>query len=296
MNSRQLECFIVLAEELNFRRAAERCMLTQPALSQQLRQMENDFGATLVFRTNRQVRLTPAGEVFLGKAREILERMRETKQLVQQIESGKRGNIVVGATIPAIYIVLADIINRMKKRVPDVEIVAHAMDTAVQEEEIRKNRIDIGIAHPPFEDQTLAATNIAQIPFHVVMSKDNPLARNETLRMSDLANETFILFPRKLGPLQHDSIVALCLQAGFSPKNIIEVSPAQAIIAFAGSGFGIGFIASKLQQFAHPNVVYRPIEGNRPTFALGILHRREDMNPVILTFKEIALDVGSEAK
>ncbi len=148
MNMRHFECFIALAEELNFRRAAERCMLTQPALSGQLKQMEQELQATLVFRTNRQVRLTPAGEIFLSKAKEILEQMRETKMLVQQTESGKVGSITIGATIPAIYIVLSDITEQMRKQLPNVEMIVREMDTSVQEEEIRNNHIDIGIGHP----------------------------------------------------------------------------------------------------------------------------------------------------
>ncbi len=299
MNMRHFECFIALAEELNFRRAAERCMLTQPALSGQLKQMEQELQATLVFRTNRQVRLTPAGEIFLSKAKEILEQMREAKMLVQQTESGKVGSITIGATIPAIYIVLSDITEQMRKQLPNVEMIVREMDTSVQEEEIRNNHIDIGIGHPPFEDKTLAATDIAKIPFHIVMSKHNPLAEKGTkkaLQIRDLEHETFILFPRKLGPLQYDSIIALCLKASFSPKKIIEVSPAQGIISFAGSGLGVGFIASKLQQFKHPNVVYRQIEGEKPYFSLGTIHRRENTNPIIKTFKKIAVEIGRKAR
>ncbi|MCI5863848.1 MAG: LysR family transcriptional regulator [Cloacibacillus porcorum] len=295
MNTRQMECFIALAEELNFRRAAERSMLTQPALSQQLRQIEAELQATLLFRTNRQVRLTPAGELFLVRAREIVERMRETGNLVRQIEKGISGSITIGATIPAIYILLADIISEMKKTLPNIKVIVHKMDTAAQEEELRKNHIDIGLGHPPFEDETLGSSNIAKIPFEVVMSRENPLAGKEGLTMKDLKDETFILFPRRMGPLQYDNIISLCLQAGFSPKNIIEVSPAQAIIAFAGSSLGIGFIASKQQQFQHPHVVYRPLEGPKPCFTLGTVYRKENVSPVVMTFKKISEEVGKRA-
>lgn len=296
MNLRHLECFTILAEELNFRKAAERCMLTQPALSQQLRLLEEELEAVLVFRTNRQVRLTPSGEVFLKKTKEILEQIKETKELVRQMERGKTGVVTVGATIPATYILLSDIIIEMKKRMPEVEVIVREMNTPTQEEALRRNRIDIGLGHPPFEDKTLTSSNISKIPFDVVMYEGNPLADKTLLSMKDLENETFILFPRKLGPLQYDNIISLCLQSGFSPKNIIEVAPAQAIISFAGSGLGIGFIASKLQQFQHPHVVYRQINGTRPYFALGTIHRREKLNHAVKIFKKIAEEIGNKAK
>ncbi len=293
MNIRQMECFIILAEELNFRRAAERALITQPALSQQLRQIEEELQATLLFRTNRLVRLTPAGELFLGRAREIIGRMQETCNLVRQIEKGTSGNITIGATIPAIYILMADVISEMKKSLPNIEVSVHKMDTALQEEELRKNHIDIGLGHPPFEDKTLGSSNIAKIPFDVVMSKEKPLANKKNLTIKDLKDETFILFPRQMAPLQYDNIISICLQAGFSPKNIIEVSPAQAIIAFASTGSGIGFIASKQQQFPHPHVVYRPLqEEPKPYFTLGIVYRKEPANSVLMTFKKIVEEIG----
>jgi len=294
INQRQLECFIALAEELNFRKAAERSLMTQPAISQQLRQIENELQSTLIFRTNRQVRLTPSGDAFLKKAREIVERFKEAKDLVIQVESGKSGTLHIGTTIPAAYIVLSEIVYKMRETLPAVQLAIHEMDTSIQEEELRKNHIDIGLGHPPFEDKTLAAMNIAKVPFNIVMSKDNPLAEKTALSMKDLEKENFILFPRRLGPLQYDEIISLCLKSGFSPHNITEVSPAQAIIAFAGMDIGIGFIASKAQQFRHPNVVYRPLTGDRPYFALGTIHRRDSVNPVIKVFKNIAKEVGAK--
>ena len=296
MNTRQLESFIVLAEELNFRRAAERTMLTQPALSQQLRQMEQELQVTLFARTNRQVRLTPAGEAFLASALALTKQMKETCDVVRQIAKGVSGNIVIGATTPAIYILLPDIVREMKKAIPNVNITLHEMDTAVQEEELKKNHIDIGIGHSPFQDKTLGSYDIAKIPFDVVMAQENPLTETVSLSMRDIKSDTSILFPRRMAPSQYDNILSLCLQNGFSPRNIIEVGPAQAIIAFAATGQGIGFIASKQQQFRHPHVIYRSLEGERPYFTLGAIYRVEDKNPVIETFKTVAQKIGTSAQ
>lgn len=296
MNFNNLQSFITLAEELNFRKASERLMITQPALSQQIQQIENELQATMFFRTKRHVRLTPAGELFLIKSKELIKNIKETKVLIQDIHNGTSGFLRIGATIPAIYILMPDIIREVKKRIPNVTIKIQSMDTAIQEEELRNNHIDIGLGHPPFEDKTLAAQNIATIPFEVVMSKNCHLADKNPLCMKDLSEETLILFPRRLAPLQYDTILSLCLNSGFSPKKIIEVSPAQSIIAFAGTGLGIGFIASKLQQFHHPHVIYHPLMEPRPTFTLGTIYRGEDSSPLVKTFNQCALMIGQMAK
>lgn len=292
MNFNSLESFIALAEELNFRKAAERSMITQPALSQQLKQLEAELHVTLFFRTNRHVRLTPAGELFVTKAKELLSNVKETKEQLQRIHNGMSGTLTIGTTIPAAYILLPEIIREVKTNIPNIDFKIRNMDTAIQEEELRNNRIDIGLGHAPFEDKTLASQIVATIPFDIVMSNENPLAARTSLRMEDIRNESFILFPRRLAPLQYDTIISLCLNAGFSPKKIIEVSPAQGIIAFAGSGLGVGFIASKLQQFSHPCVSYLPIEGPRPTFTLGTIYHGGDVSPLVRVFNECAVKIG----
>ncbi len=292
MDPRRLTCFVALAEELHFRRAAERCHMTQPALSQQLRHLEEELEAQLVYRNKRRVSLTPAGEVFAEAARKILQQTRQAAQLVRRTARGEIGQLFVGCTAPAMFIVLPEIVRLFSEELPDVGLMVQEMTTAEQEEALRQGHIQLGIVHPPLDDSSISCLPIAEVAFKLVISNLNPLSRKRKLMLRDLASEHFIMFPRKIGPQLYDQIVALCQSAGFSPRMIHEASPAQSIIALAASNFGVGWIASRYQQFPRPGIVYREIIGPAPVLTLGVAHNQGETAPAIQRFLAIARRVG----
>ncbi|MGV1791826.1 LysR family transcriptional regulator [Rhizobium lusitanum] len=292
MDLRRLACFVALAEELHFRRAAERCHLTQPALSQQLRHLEDELEAQLVYRNKRRVSLTPAGEVFADEARKMLHMSKQAAQLVRRTARGELGQLFVGCTAPGMFIALPEIVRMFSKELPDVGLVIQEMTTAEQEEALRHGRIQLGIIHPPLDDSSISCLKIAEVAFKLVISNQNPLSRKRKLTLGDLASENFIMFPRKVGPQLYDQIVALCQNAGFSPRMIHEASPAQSIVAMAAANFGVGWIASRYQQFARPGIVYRELLGPAPFLTLGIAYNEGETAPAIRKFLAVATEIG----
>lgn len=293
MDRRRLASFLILAEELHFGRAAARCHISQPALSQQLAQLEAELGVTLLSRSRRHVALTRAGAVFAAEAARIVRSIDDAAALARRAAAGLAGRLVVGATPPALFLVLPEIVTAFAAAAPEAEVAVRPMSTAEQEQALGRGEIDVGIVHPPLEDPGLACRDIATLPFDVVLSERNPLARSPALRLRDLAGERFILFPRQVGPQLYDQVIALCRQEGFSPREIQEASPAQSIIGLAACNLGVGFIASRLQHYDRPGVVYRRLEGPAPAFTLGVAHRPEPTRAVEL-FVETARRVGAE--
>jgi DNA-binding transcriptional LysR family regulator len=170
------------------------------------------------------------------------------------------------------------------------------MTTSEQEAALRSGSIDVGIFHPPLDDRSLSSHLIARMRFDIVLSDRNPLAGKPVLRLEDLSRERFIIFPRVIGPSLYDEIITLCQQAGFSPEVILEASPAQSIIALAAANLGIGLIASRLQQFDRPGVVYRSLEGPAPHLTLGVAYQSDDTSPAIRTFLNVAAAVGENVR
>lgn len=295
MDRRRLQSFVALCEELHFHRAAARCHMTQPALSQQLQQLEAELQVQLVHRNKRRVSLTRAGEAFLIEARKILRQMTHAAELARRTDRGEVGRLSVGVTAPALYIVFPEIMHRFRAALPNVGVNVHVMTTAEQEAALRSGAIDVGIFHPPLDDQSLSSHLIARIRFSVVLSNRNPLAAKPVLRLEDLSKQRFIIFPRVIGPRLYDEIIILCQQAGFSPELILEASPAQSIIALAAADFGIGLIASRLQQYDRPGVVYRVLDGPAPYLTLGVAFPGDETSPAIQSFLDAAIAVGSEA-
>ena len=292
MERRSLECFVALAEELHFHRAAERCHISQPGISQQLRRLESALDVQLLIRSSRQVKLTRAGQSFLKDARRLLRSMDEARRLTQQIDRGAIGHLHIGATASSLFIVLPEILERFRQELPQIEIQLTHQTTSEQEEALLAGKIDVGICHPPMTEASLNCELLARLPFDVVMSPHNPLARRRRIAMEDLAGETFVLFPRSVGPRLYDEVIALCHQHGFSPRRIIEVAPAQTITAMAACGIGVGFVASKVQHFQHEGAVFRKLSGPTPYLTIGAAHAAVRPSTVLQSFLAIACEVG----
>jgi len=296
MDRRRLLSFIALAEELHFERAAARSHITQPAISQQLIQLEEQIGVRLLYRNKRRVSLTRAGEVFLGQARKIVAQMDGAARLARQIDQGQVGQLTVGVTAPALYIAFPEIVTRFREELPNVHVVTRDMTTAEQEEALRAGEIQVGIIHPPLVDDSLTSEEIARTVFDVVLSESNPLAARATLSLADLAHERFIIFPRLIGPRLYDNILSLCADAGFSPEVVIEAFPAQSIVALAACNFGVGFIASDVQHFQRPLATYRKLTGPAPSLTLGVAYRNDEVSPLVQAFIRAARHAGKSVR
>jgi DNA-binding transcriptional LysR family regulator len=295
MNLRRLRAFIVLAEELHFSRAAARCNITQSALSQQLRQLEEELQVELIHRTQRTIILTRAGHAFLAEVRKIVAEMDQAIHLTREIGGGLGGYLVVGTTAPLLYIAMPDIVDQFKRAVANVQILVRVMTTAEQQESLRKGEIDIGICHPPLDDFDLNHEIVAELPFNVVMSTSNPLAKRSQLFFRDLATESFILFTRATAPSVFDSVLAKCHENGFSPKIVLEASPAQSIVALAACGMGIGLIASDIQKFDHHLAAFRRLE-DPPMLQLGVAYATTAITPAAKALVEIIRKTGADLR
>ena len=266
--------------------------MTQSALSQQLRQLEEELQVELVHRTKRFVSLTQAGQAFLTEARKILRNMDDAVYLAREVGQGREGQLIVAATAPALFVSLPAMIYEFKKVMPGIQVMVRELTTTDQESALRSGEIDVGICHPPLDDNTLLCASIAEIPFDVVMNRDNPLAKKRVLRLRDLFNERFIVFSRSIAPNMYDRVIALCQEEGFSPKVILEASPAQSIVALAASGIGIGLIASELQHFPQPFVVFKKLSGSAPKLSLGIVYSNTFTSLAVKNFVDVAHRVG----
>lgn len=285
MDRRRLECFVALAEELHFSRAASRMGISQPGLSQQLRQLEDQLQVELVRRSKRHVSLTPAGEILLEEARKILFGMAKAVELTRRSQEGAIGKLRIGSAPSALFITMPEIVMAFRADFPNVDVEVPLMTTEEQLEALRDGLIDVGVMHPPLEETDgLMIEELYEYPFKVALHDRNPLAQKEELELVDLIAETFILFPRALGPQSYDDIIANCRNEGFSPRKIIEAAPAQSIVALAACNFGIGFVASEAQLFNRPHVTYRPLKPGGPAVRIAVGHRRDRLSPMIEQF------------
>jgi len=287
-----LECFVVLAEQLHFRRAAELCHITQPAMSQQLRRLEDRLGATLMLRSTREVRLTAAGEVFLREARRTLAQMDRGLELARRTHRGEIGQLTVGTTAPCLYVALPEVVRILRRRSPGLGLVVQELTTADQERALRSGRIDVGLVHPPTEDPALRCVQVAAPPFWAALPEGHALMRQASTCLAELADEDFVLFPRQIAPQLYDTIITSCRDEGFSPRIAAHAHPAQSIIAMVAGGFGVGLIAAQVQRLPRPGVVYRELTGLVPRLGIAVMTGPGEPDAAAEAFVQAAVDVG----
>jgi DNA-binding transcriptional LysR family regulator len=284
MDLRQIRYFIVVAEELHFRQAAERLKMTQPALSKQIMVLEKDIGVQLLSRTKRVVQLTHAGQAFLARARNLLAQAEETIQIARRTARGEEGQLTIGATPPATQNMLPDLLRTFRDRFPKVELNLSLLTTESQVVALNQRQIDIGFLHPPIDGRGLDLYPVHEEDFIAVLPKDHRLLKYDKIPLAQFAGESFIILPRHESPVLYDQFVQFCQKLGFQPNIVKEVLDLQTRICLIAAGVGISFVSEGLHDAVGANVVCRPLEYCPIKQKLAAAWRQDATAPAIHSF------------
>lgn len=288
MELRHLRYFVAVAEELHFGRAAQRLFMAQPPLSQQILQLEREIGTMLFERTNRRVQLTEAGKVFLEEARDILARVDHAVLTVQRVGRGESGWLGVGFVASATYDVLPVILRRFRERFPDVELVLQELLGTEQGRALRERQIHVGFARLPSDVEGIVLETLVQDNLMIALPVTHPLAQQESITLSELAPEPFILFPRQPESNYADYIIRLCAAAGFTPRVVQKTGEVQTAISLISAGIGVAIVPASVQHLRREGVVYRPFTDPAPTSELSMVYLPDDPSPILPHFLAIA--------
>ena len=294
MEFRQLRYFVQVARDLHFGRAAESLDITQPALSKQIRVLESKLGIELFIRTKRKVELTKAGEVFLTQAQQLLQQADAAVRQAKHTALGKLGKLNIGFTSTAAYTILPDLIRCFRASYPQVEVEMLELCTEAQVKALNRGEIDLGFLHPPIDSRGLKLYPILSEEFVVVLPKEHDLIFQESLSLSDLASESFILHPRAEGPFLYDEFLKLCRQAGFEPQIVREVDTHQTRIFWVAAGMGITFIPQGLQTSITPDLVCKPMKNLPIKLNFSAAWRSIVSVPVLEEFLKLLFKKGEE--
>lgn len=289
---RHLRYFVVVAEELHFGRAAERLHMAQPPLSQQIRQLEEQLGFQLFYRTKRTVRLTEAGQVFLDHSLQLLQNLDRAVESGRQASRGEVGKLSIGFVSSATYSILPPILHEFRDRLPQVNLTLRELTTDEQVRWLWENRIDVGFIRPPIEEARLTTQLILQEPLVVALPETHALAALPMVPLRSLVGEPFILFPRRLAPGLYDQIISLCQSANFSPKVVQEAIQMQTIVGLVAAEMGVAIVPVSIEHLGRTGVVYRPLQEPTPQAAIALLWNPHTLTPVLQRFLEVATTVS----
>ena len=290
MELRHLRYFVTVAEELHFGRAATRLSIVQPSLSQQIRQLEDELGFPLFYRTKRSVELTDAGKVFLIEAQHVLAQVREAKRTAQRAYRGEVGRLVVGYISSSTYDVLPMMLSVYRERFPDVEVALRELTTQEQLRALEREYIQVGLLRLPISAPMVNVEVVRREPIVCVLPEKHPLAMRERIAVSLLADEPFVLQSSQRGAGYYTQLMKLCLASGFSPNVIQEVTEMHTIISLVAAGMGVSLVPLSARNIRSQGVAYRELEGTATLTEMAVAWPRASRSAIVQNFLAVAME------
>jgi DNA-binding transcriptional LysR family regulator len=281
LDARRLSYFIAVAETLHFRKAAERLHIAQPALSQQVRRLEEDLGCRLLRRDRRRVELTAAGLALLESGRRALAQMARAGEAAKRAAASQGVMLRVGCLSPAAFAVVPDVLRRLRHEHPSVDVALREADTITLLEDVRLGLIDVAFVRGPITWPGVRIDTLRREPLVVVLPSHHRLAKRTRVPLAALADEPFIGFPRDTAPSLHDAITSLCLDTGFTPSFVTEASEWYTIVSLVAAETGIALLPASVRAFRNRGAVYRPIAGRQRHVELVVARRHGPPNPAL---------------
>jgi len=285
---RGLQCLVTLAEELNFSRAAERLHVAQPALSQQIRALEERVGTQLIDRTRRPLRLTEAGQYLATEARQILGALADATLATLEIGAGRRGWLAIGFTRSAMYSILPVALKAFHYAYPQVELKLFEMLTDEQTDALRDMRIHVGIGRQPLPMAGCTTLPLLRERLVVMMAADHPFAKRKKVRVDELADTPLIPYPKHQNAQFKRTVLALYRDAGVTPVVAHEASEIQTAIALVAAGLGVTVVGESVARHGRTDVVARHLTGPGAAqrTVLAATFRSDDTSPHLRAFLE----------
>ena len=284
----QIRCFIAVAEELHFGRAATRLHMTQPPVSRQIRLLEQAVGARLLERTSRAVRLTPAGRVFLGEARRLLRFAENAAHSARRTASGASGSLAIGFTAAFGYSGLPDLLTRFRSRYPDIDVVLYEMISPVQIEALQSGQIDLGLLRPPIDRRQFESVCVWREPLVLAIPADSPLARSRRPKLADLDRQPLVMYSLADARYFYDLLVTIFAEAKIAPHYVQHIGHIHSVLALVRAGLGVALVPQAAQNLRFDNVIFRPIDLPQNRYPeIHATWRAENDNPVIRLMLEM---------
>jgi len=291
MDLRRIRHFNVLAETLNFSRAAERLHIAQPALSVSIQKLEAELGTKLFERTATGVVLTASGQAALIEARRLLYHGEQLMRTARDAAQGTAGRLRVGFVGSSIYRVIPALIPAFRAKYPGVELILREATSAAILRMLQEEALDIGIVRTPIlQPHAVAFHTLQRDRLLVALPATHALAARRSVALSDLSREPFVMYSGTEAAGLQSAVMAACQMAGFVPHVTQEATQVTTVVALVESGLGVALVPEVMRGNREPAVVYREVielsEASGTTLALAWQEGTE--SPAALRFIELA--------
>ncbi|MCK9509636.1 MAG: LysR family transcriptional regulator [Pigmentiphaga sp.] len=292
LDLRRIRQFVVLAEVLNFRRAAERLHMAQPPLSVSIQKLESDLGVRLFERGGAGgVTLTPSGLAALPEARRLLFHNAQLGEVARAAKAGLGGALSVGFVGSSTHGSLQRMVRLFRSEYPGVELVLKEATSVTIMDRVAERQLDIGVVRTPLMTAPrVELSSLLAEPFVAALPAGSHLARLPELRLEDLSQESFVFYSREEAAGLHAMAILACQLSGFLPSIAQEATQVQTVLALVESGLGVALVPSIMQTAPNAGVVFRRIVDmpEAATIGLAIATPAEQPSPAASRFRELA--------
>ncbi|TCI85547.1 LysR family transcriptional regulator [Tenacibaculum sp. M341] len=283
---RHFKYFLAVAEDLHFRKAAERLFISQPGLSRQIKQMEEDLGIQLFVRHNRKVQLTPVGVYLKKELTQHLKNINYSLEYAKLLQEGKLGTLKFGYVGSAMQHIIPEILVRFKKNHSDVTFSFKEMDNQKQIAQLLTNDIDIGFVRLDRAPRDIEMAAILKEPFCLVLPKNHPINNSNYKNLSQLKDEPFILFDPSYSPSYYEKVMQIFDDSGFSPIISHNTIHAASIYKLVENNFGLSIVPKSLQQGYDVNVKFIELNEIEQRTTLSVVWNKQNRNPILNSLVE----------
>jgi DNA-binding transcriptional LysR family regulator len=278
---RHLNYFQTVAQELHFRKAAEKLFITQPALSRQIQQLEEYVGVELFKRDKRNVSLTKAGEYLLKESHFLFDHLQFIKDNIQHISKGDEGEIRIGFVGSAMQSVIPALLKKINKNSPGIHFVLTELTNQDQIDQIRNDQLDLGFIRTMRLPEGLNKLDVFEETFCLVLPKSHKVSSKNFKDISDLENENFILFSSQYSHGYYDKIMSIFEDQGFTPKIAHESVHANTIFRLVENELGIGIVPNSLKHGFDLNIKFIELKNIPQRTVLSAIWKQQSRNHIL---------------
>ena len=295
MEIRWLEAFVAVAEELHFGRAANRLQMAQSPLSQTIRRLERELGVTLFDRSTRSVALTPAGEALLPHAHRVFEELELARQATRAVSGVFYGTVSIGFSGALNHLTLPPLTRAVRHRYPDVtlKLVGRVM-TRDGVEQVERGALDLAFVALPLDPSpTIRTRLIARQPLGVALPVDHRLAGEPEVDLTDLAGDGFVTTPVAVGSGLQETALRACVNAGFRPRVVQEITDPFMILTLVAAGVGVALMSAEIGEIMPSGSVYAPLRGEQLYLQHALAWSADNPSTVLKAVLAVAEEVLS---
>jgi len=296
MDFRHLKYFVAVADEQNFTRAAERLHISQPPLSRQIQDLEEELGTPLFERGSRPLKLTDAGRFFYGHATRLLEQAAQAVRSTKRIAQLER-RLVVGFVSSTMYGALPLLVRKFRAANPQTELALTEMSTVEQIEALKTGRIDVGFGRVRLDDPSIKREILREERLVVAIPAEHELAGGEgPLTLRDVAARTLLVYPRTPRPSYADQVLSLLRDLALEPASVLEVQEMQTALGLVASGMGLCVVPASVHRLRPDEVVYRPLAEPQAVSPIIMSTRLQDQSADITLMRELIDEIYAEQR